>query len=130
MKNKKLIVIAVALVAVAAVLMGVYAATRPEAAAGTKRFTVSVVHADGSSGEFAYVTEEEYLGPVLIAEGLIGGEEGPYGMTVYTVDGEDAIWEENGAYWALYVGEEYGTAGVDETPVYDGSVFKLVYTIG
>ena len=130
MKNKKLIVIAVALVAVVAILLGIYAVTRPETAAGSKSFTVTVVHADGSSKDFSYSTDEEYLGTVLVAEGLIEGEEGPYGLTVYTVDGEDAIWEENGAYWALYVGEEYGTTGVDTTPVYDGSTFKLVYTLG
>lgn len=130
MKNKKLIVIAVALVAVIAVLLGVYAATRPETAAGSKSFTVTVVHADGTAKDFSYSTDEEYLGPVLLAEGLIEGEEGPYGLTVYTVDGEDAIWEEDGAYWALFVGEEYGTTGVDTTPVYDGSTFKLVYTLG
>ena len=46
------------------------------------------------------------------------------------VDGERAAWEENGAYWAIYVGEEYGMTGVDETPVNDGDAFSLVYTIG
>lgn len=130
MKNKKLIVVALAVVLVIAVLLGVYAATRPETAAGAKNFTVTVVHSDGSEKEFSYATDEEYLGTVLLAEGLIAGEEGPYGLTVYTVDGEDAIWDENGAYWALFVGEEYGTTGVDTTPVYDGSTFKLVYTLG
>ncbi|MBO5129108.1 MAG: DUF4430 domain-containing protein [Oscillospiraceae bacterium] len=130
MKNKKLILIAVAVIAVIAVLLGVYTATRPETAAGTKSFTVTVVHSDGTEKAFSYSTDEEFLGTVLLAEGLIAGEEGPYGLTVYTVDGEDAIWEESGAYWALFVGEEYGTTGVDTTPVYDGSSFKLVYTLG
>ena len=130
MKNKKLIIIAVAVVAVIAILLGIYAATRPETAAGFKSFTVTVVHEDGSSKDFSYTTDEEYLGAVLVAEGLIAGEEGPYGLTMITVDGEDAVWEESGAYWALFVGEEYGTTGVDTTPVYDGSTFKLVYTLG
>ena len=130
MKNKKLIIIAAAVVAVIAILLGIYAATRPETAAGSKNFTVTVVHQDGSEKEFTYTTDEEFLGTVLTAEGLISGEEGPYGLTIITVDGEDAIWDESGAYWALYVGEEYGTTGVDTTPVYDGSTFKLVYTLG
>ena len=130
MKNKKMILTAVAVVAVIAIMMGVYSATRPETAAGAKSFTVTVVHSDGAEKVFSYATDEEYLGHVLVAEGLIAGEEGPYGLTVYTVDGEDAIWEESGAYWALFVGEEYATTGADTTPVYDGSAFKLVYTLG
>lgn len=130
MKNKKTIIIGLAVLLVIAILLGVYAGTRPETAAGSKTITVTVVHSDGSSKEFTYATDEEFLGPVIIAEGLVQGEEGPYGLTIYTVDGEDAIWEENGAYWALYVGEEYATSGADTTPVYDGSSFKLEYTLG
>ena len=130
MKNKKTIIIGLAVLLVIAILLGVYAGTRPETAAGSKTITVTVVHSDGSSKEFTYSTDEEFLGPVIIAEGLVQGEEGPYGLTIYTVDGEDAIWEENGAYWALYVGEEYATSGADTTPVYDGSSFKLEYTLG
>lgn len=130
MKNKKTIIIGLAVLLVIAILLGVYTVTRPETAAGSKTITVTVVHSDSSSKEFTYSTDEEFLGPVIIAEGLVQGEEGPYGLTIYTVDGEDAIWEENGAYWALYVGEEYATSGADTTPVYDGSSFKLEYTLG
>lgn len=130
MKNKKLIVAIVALVAVIAVLLGVYAMARPETAAGAKSITVTVVHKDGTSKDFTYNTDEEYLGPVLLAEGLVEGEEGPYGLVLYAVDGERAVWEENGAYWALYIGEEYATTGADSTPVTDGGSYKLEYTVG
>ena len=130
MKNKKLIVIALALVVLVGALLGVYMATRPETAAGAKTITVTVVHADGSSKDFTYHTDEEYLGPVLMAEGLVVGEMGPYGLVISAVDGEEAVWEVNNAYWALFVGDEYATSGADTTPVYDGSAFKLEYTIG
>ena len=130
MKNKKLIVIALALVVLMGALLGVYMATRPETAAGAKTITVTVVHADGSSKDFTYHTDEEYLGPVLTTEGLVVGEMGPYGLMISAVDGEEAVWEVNSAYWALFVGEEYATSGADTTPVYDGSAFKLEYTIG
>lgn len=130
MKNKKMLIAVVALVAVVAVLLGVYAATRPETAAGSKQITITVVHGDGTSREFSYATDEEYLGPVLLANGLVVGEEGPYGLVISAVDGETASWEENQSYWALFVGEDYATTGADTTPVYDGSTFSLVYTIG
>lgn len=130
MKNKKLVIAVVALVAVIAIMVGVFASTRPETSAGTKSITVTVVHADGSEKVFAYSTDEEYLGPVLLDQGLVEGEEGPYGLVINAVDGESASWEENQSYWALFIGEEYATTGADTTPVNDGDAFKLVYTIG
>lgn len=129
-KNTKLIIAVVALVVVIAALLGVYAATRPQTSQGAKAFTVEVVHADGSSQTFQYRTDEEYLGAVLQAEGLIKGEMGPYGLEIHEVDGERAVWAENGAYWAIYVNGEYGSTGVDTTPVNDGDAFKLEFTRG
>ena len=129
-KNTKLIIAVVVLVVVIAALLGVYAATRPQTSQGAKAFTVEVVHSDGSSKTFSYRTDEEYLGAVLLTEGLIAGEEGPYGLTIYEVDGERAVWEESGAYWAIFVNGEYGMTGVDTTPVNDGDAFKLEYTLG
>lgn len=129
-KNTKLILGVVALVVVIAALVGVYLGTRPQTSQGAKEFTVEVVHADGSSKTFTYHTDEEFLGTVLEAEGLIKGEMGPYGLTIFEVDGERAVWEENGAYWAIFVNGEYGMTGVDTTPVNDGDTFKLEYTLG
>ena len=87
-----------------------------------------VVHKDGSEKTFHYESGEAYVGPVLEAEGLIEGNEGPYGMEITTVDGEKAVYSEDGAYWALYEGEEYALQGIDTTPVVDGRTYKLVYT--
>jgi len=129
-KNTKLVIGIIVLVVVIAALLCVYLATRPQTSQGAKAFTVEVVHADGSSKTFEYRTDEEYLGAVLQAEGLIEGEMGPYGLTIFAVDGERAVWEENGAYWAIFVNGEYGMNGVDTTPVNDGDVFKLEYTLG
>ena len=102
----------------------------PETTAGEKKITVTVVHGDGSEKTFTYDTDEEYLGAVLVDAGLIQGNDGRYGLEMHTVDGEKADWNENKSYWALYIGEEYALTGVDSTPIADGAVFKLVYTIG
>ena len=130
MKNKKLVIAAVALVLVIALMAGLYLTTRPQAEEGSKQVTVVIVHKDGTEKNFTYHTDEEFLGPVLLAEGLIEGEEGPYGLMISTVDGELADWNVDQGYWAVYEGEEYAMQGIDQTPVYDGSTFKLVYTIG
>lgn len=130
MKNKKLILAIVAVVAVVAIGLGLYFGTRPATTKGAKAFTVEVVHADGSSKEFKYNTDEEFLGTVLVNEGLVSGDVGEWGLMIDTVDGEQAIWAESGAYWAFYIGGEYAQTGVDSTPVNDGDAFSLVYTIG
>lgn len=130
MKNKKMLIALGALVLVIAIMAGVFLMTRPETTAGGKNITVTVVHGDGSEKEFEYITEQEYLGPVLLDNGLVEGEEGPYGLTINAVDGEAASWEENQSYWALFIGEEYATTGADGVVLADGGEYKLVYTIG
>ena len=132
MKNKKVLLAAIALLVVAGVMAAVYFATRPTVQdwTGSKTFTVTVVHSDGKSQEFSYSTDKAYLGEVLQEAGLISGTPGEFGLYIETVDGETASWEENGAYWAFYVGEEYATTSVDLTPITDGAVYKLVYTLG
>lgn len=129
-KNSKIIIAVAALVVLIAVFVGVFLATRPDTAAGAKTITVEVVHKDESTKTFTYSTDAEYLGDVLLAEGLIEGEQGDYGLYIKMVDGEKAVYEEDGAYWAFYQGDEYASLGVDQTPINDGDTFQLVYTIG
>lgn len=127
MKNKKLVVAIVAVVLLIALMVGVYVATRPEAQEGSKSITVQVVHSDGTEKEFTYRTDAKYLAEVLLAEELVTGSEGQYGLTIESVDGESADWAADGAYWAVYIGQEYATTGVSEILVTDGGVYKLVY---
>ena len=129
-KNTKIALAVVALVVAVAALFTAYFLNRPQTQEGSKAFTVTVVHADGSSKEFSYRTDEEYVGKVLVSEGLISGEEGPYGLYIQVVDGETAIYEENGAYWAFYENGAYATTGIDLTPITDGQNYSLVYTVG
>ena len=129
-KNGKLIIAAVAVLVLAAVFAGVWAATRPAASQGTKTITVEVVHKDESSKTFTYHTDAEYLGEVLQAEGLVKGDPGDYGLYITEVDGEAAVYETDGAYWAFYQGGEYANKSVDQTPINDGDAFSLVYTVG
>ncbi len=102
--------------------------TTGQAADTMKTFTVTVVYADGSSKDFQYESDQEFVGPVLQADGLIEGNMGPYGLEISKVDGVKAVYTEDGAYWAVYEGEEYAMQGIDTTPIVDGGVYKLVYT--
>lgn len=130
MKNKKLLLSVIALAAVLVLMLGIYLGNRPDTVEGAKTVTVEVVHKDGSEKAFTYHTDEEYLGAVLLAEGLVEGENSEYGLMIMVVDGETADWSVDQSYWAFYIGEEYATTGVDTTPVTDGASYSLVHTIG
>lgn len=132
MKNsrKKIVAAAAALVVLAAVMLAVWFGTRPAAGGGEKTIAVSVVHSDGTEKEFTYDTDAGYVGEVLLSEGLIAGEDSEYGLYVLTVDGEDAVYETDGAYWAFYENGEYASQGVDQTPAEDGGSYGFVYTVG
>ena len=144
--NKKTIIALIALVLVAAIMAGIYFATRPdtgkkdtdketvsqtdegtEAAGNT--FTLVVVHGDKTEKTFTITSTKEFLAQALIDEGIITDEGVETGM-YFTVDGETASWEENKSYWALYIGEDYATTGADGIVVTDGGEYGLVYTIG
>lgn len=128
MKNKKILLVAIALVAVLALFVGAYLLTRPDVQAGSKEITVTVVHGDGESKDFVYQTDAEFLGTVLQEKGLVEGVMGPYGLEIKVVDGEKAVYTEDNAYWALYEGDAYATTGADGLAIADGGIYKLVYT--
>jgi predicted small lipoprotein YifL len=92
-----------------------------------RAFKVTVVHADGTSKDFSYETDAEKLGDFLEAQGLISSEGADEGM-FHTVDGEQAIYETDKAYWAFYEGEDYAMTGIYDTAIADGATYKLVYT--
>ena len=122
----------IAIIMCAALLLGLAACTPKEETPATDgekvSFTVIVVHKDGSEKTFTYETNDKYVGPVLEADGLLEGNEGPYGLEITKVDGEKAVYSEDNAYWAVYEGEEYALQGIDTTPVKEGQVYKLVWT--
>lgn len=127
-KRTKTILSLVALVAVVAVFVGVYLATRPETFAGEKHITVELVGKD-SSRTVELDTDEEYLGPALQSEGLIDGTQSEFGLYITTVDGYTAD-ESAQEWWCLTKGGQSVNTGVDSTPIADGDAFELTLTTG
>lgn len=128
MKNKKLIIAIIALVAVVALMAGISVAAKPETVEGSKQVTVQIVYQDGTEKSMEYGTDLEYLSELLLEKELVTGyasEE--YGFTIESVDGITLDWEKDGAYWALYEGEEYATTSAAGIVLTDGGVYKLVY---
>lgn len=126
-KNKKIIlsVLGLALAVVVLALLYINLRPQPKDAGGDKTITVTVVYEDKSSNDFTISTNEDYLGAALLQEGLIEGSESEWGLYVTTVSNVKAD-DSKHQYWALYIGDEYASTGVDSTPVNDGDTFRLV----
>jgi hypothetical protein len=127
-KKKKIILALAALVAVAAVLTGVYLLTRQPAQAGLKHITVKIT-VNESERTAQIDTEQEMLGAALTDEKIIEGEQGPYGLYVTAVDGYTA---DEGAqeWWCFTKGGEELSTGVDQTPIADGDQFEITLKTG
>lgn len=129
MKNKKIWIALAALILVAALMVGVFLITRPQPQEGEKTVTVVVVHKDKTERREVYQTDEEYLGPLLVAQGLIPEGNIQDGM-FDTVDGEQAVWTNDEGWWAIYQGDQMTSVGINEQVIADGDTFRLVYTNG
>ncbi len=126
--NKKTVLALIAVVAVLAIMAGVYLITRPDTQEGTKTFTMVIVHGDGSEKILTIKTDKTYVSEAMLDEKLIVESDSPGLYT--TVDGELADYNVNQSYWAFYEGDAYANEGMNTTPIQDGATYKLVYTIG
>ena len=131
MKNKKKLLgigLSVVLVVVMALVYGKF---REKPVEGSKNITIEVVNSKEESKVYELKTDAEYLlGAMEEAEGLtFEGEEGEYGMSIMTVNGETADFNVDASYWSFYVNDEYCNYGVSEQPVEDGDAFTIVYTV-
>ena len=128
MKNKKMILAIVALLAVIALMAGLFLANKPQAVEGSKQVTITIIHKDGTEKNLEYATDLEFLSELLLEKELVTGYESEeYGFTIEGVDGVVADWAADGAYWALYEGEEYATTSAAGIVLTDGGVYKLIY---
>ncbi|MBR5321094.1 MAG: DUF4430 domain-containing protein [Clostridia bacterium] len=91
-------------------------------------FTFKVVDLDGNEKSFDIKTDAKTVGDALVAEKLISGEQGDYGLMVDTVNGIKYDYNADGAYWAFYVNGEYAMSGVDTTDIVDGTTYSFVAT--
>ena len=93
-----------------------------------KSFVFKVVDLDGSEKSFDIKTEAQTVGEALLAEKLISGEVGDYGLMVDTVNGIKYEYNADGAYWAFHINGEYAMSGVDTTDIVDGTTYSFVAT--
>lgn len=121
---RALLLVLIAVMALTAISCGTETANE-----GEKTFTFQVRDLEGTVvGNFRITSERAMVGEALLDEGLIEGEQGPYGLYVKTVNGITADYDVDGTYWAFYIGgidRTYATTGVDATPIEDGGVYSF-----
>lgn len=135
MKNKKtqvivIVVAALLLLALAGGMVFAYLASREGPNPGEKTVTVTVVHKNGDEKKFTCYTEEEYLGPLLVAEGIVEDNRGEFGLYILVADGELADYNADGGWWKIVRNDEDAMIGADEMPIQDGDKIEVVYTVG
>lgn len=92
---------------------------------GSKQFTLTVTDAEGSETKLEIHTDAETVGAALSELGVIGGDEGEYGLFVRMVNGLTADYDKDGMYWALYVHDEYAKTGVDSIEITEGESYSF-----
>ncbi len=88
-------------------------------------FNFTVVDLEGKSETFEIRTTETTVGEALLKEGIIEGEEGPYGLYVKTVNGITLDYDKDGGYWSFYVNDAYAMSGVDTTEIKEGDTYAF-----
>ena len=130
-KTLSVLVCAVLIAAVALFTSGCNSTTPPETpdtsetSAVTTEFKFSVTDADGKTTDFTVTTDKKIVGEALQDEGLISGDEGPYGLYVKTVNGITLDYDKDGMYWAFYINGEMAPTGVDMTEIKPGEVYSF-----
>ena len=59
---------------------------------------------------------------------LVEGEEGAYGLYINSVNGIEASWDKDQAYWSVSKNGEMLMTGVDTTNIANGEKYELTYT--
>ena len=119
------LILCIVLIAAMALFTGCSDKKENSVGSGNKSFTFIVTDGDGNEETFEVNTNAKTVGEALMDEGLLEGEEGPYGLYVKTVNGISADYEKDGTYWAFYIGDEYAVTGVDMTDIEDGETYAF-----
>lgn len=128
-KQTKIILGIVGLIAVVAILLGVYTATRPATVAGAKALSITVVHGDSTQKVFDVHTDAEYLADALLEHEIVEDNQTEWGLYILTADGE-TVDEANQEWWCITKGGEMLMTGASETPVADGEAYEITFTVG
>ena len=94
---------------------------------GEKTVTV-VVTAEEQSLRFTIHTDKRTLREAMDEHALIGGPEGPYGLTLETVNGMTVDFNKGGYWWGIFKDGVATPTGIDGIEIADGETYELKKT--
>lgn len=124
MSKKTKILLCAVLVLLLVAFAAVHFVLLPEPVEGEKAIVFQVTGHEGTKN-FDFRTNAETLGDALMEQKLIDAEEGPYGLWVTAVFGEEADSAAN-EYWMFYKDGVELPTGVSETYIADGEHYEAV----
>lgn len=92
---------------------------------GANTFDFEVIDKDENVTKFRVSTDKTKVVDALLEQGLIEGEDGPYGLYVKKVNGIEADYDKDGTYWAFYVNGEATMEGVSSFEIKEGDVYSF-----
>lgn len=125
MKKKLSAMLCMVLIAALALTMTACGGKQDSASSGSISYTVITVDLEGKETTFEITTDKKMVGEELLAQGIIEGEQGEYGLYVKTVNGITLDWDKDGKYWSFYINGEYAMTGVDMTEAEAGATYIL-----
>ena len=101
-----------------------------ETQTGAKTITVEIIVEGAETVTKTIKTEAEFLrGALDEEEGLVIGEEGPYGLFIKTVNGVTAD-DSKQQWWCITKSGEDVFTGAESTPIADGDKFEITLKTG
>ena len=98
--------------------------------AGSKTITVEIIVEGQETVVKTITTDAEFLrGALDEEEGLVIGEEGPYGLFIKTVNGV-TVDDSKQQWWCITKGGADVFTGVETTPIADGDKFEITLKTG
>lgn len=122
-------VLPLVLIAVLALTVVSCGTQKPVSDGTEKTFTFEAYDLDGTKlygGEIT--TSAATVAEALLDEGLVAGEDGPYGLYVKSVCGVTADYNVDATYWSFLIGGEYAMTGADMTAPADGETYTFTRT--
>ena len=95
-----------------------------EVGEGETQFTLVITNGDDVIN-VTVNTDEKILGDALVANKIVEGEVGEYGLYIDTVNGVKADFDADGSWWGFYIGDEMAQTGVDGVEIEAGATYGL-----
>lgn len=130
MKKKQLFLIAVSAVLLVGLIIGavfLWKGFSADPIEGSKAIIFEVIQKDGTSKEHNISTEADTLADALVEAKLV---EYPADGMYTVIDGIEASWEANRAFWCITKDGEMTSVGMNEQVIADGEHYEATYTIG